>query len=67
MRCLAAADNFWDFCQEFFQFSDVEDVGLIEKASLANQVDGLIGELFGVGDLFQDSLPVEMVRYVGMS
>ena len=60
-------DGQFSFNQEFFQLSDVEDVGLVEKASLANQVDDLVDELFGLQEKRLSVIPVEMVKYVGMS
>ena len=60
-------DGQFSFNQEFFQLSDVEDVGLVAKASLANQVDDLVDELFGLQEKQLSVIPVEMVKYVGMS
>ena len=65
--CLGLTDGQFSFNQEFFKLSDVEDVGLVEKAALANQVDDLIDELFDLQEKRVSVIPVEMVKYVGMS
>ena len=67
MFCLGLTDGQFSFNQEFFQLSDVEDVGLVEKAALANQVDDLIDELLDFQEKRVSVIPVEMVKYVGMS
>ena len=57
----------FSFNQEFFQLSDVENIGLAEKASLASQVDDLIDELLNVQEKQVSVIPIEMVKYVGRS